>query len=156
MNTNFKISAIENTYNQLFNLSTEELAAKNIKKMTVDEQPGYPCRVTLEDAEIGEEILLLPFEFHKMTSPYKASGPVFIRKNAIKVNLEVNEIPEMLFKRQQTLRAYDKNGMMIDAISPNAKELKNGIEALFSNIKASYIQIHNTNPGCYNCQVNRI
>jgi hypothetical protein len=98
---------------------------------------------------------LFPFEFHKTKSPYKASGPIFIRKNAIKANLKINEIPEMLFQRNQTLRAYNKNGIMIDAISPKPSELKKGIGALFSNPKAIYIQIHNTNPGCYNCQVNR-
>ena len=155
MNTNFKIVAIDNNYNQLFKLTESELADKNIIKMIVDEKPGYPCRVTLEDAEIGEEVLLFPFEFHNTKSPYKASGPIFIRKNSLKANLEINEIPEMLFQRNQTLRAYDKNGMMINAISPTTSELKRGIETLFSNVNTSYIQIHNTNPGCYNCQANR-
>jgi hypothetical protein len=156
MKTNFKISAIDNNYNELFNQTESELADKNIIKLIVDKKPGYPCRVTLEDAEIGEEVLLFPFEYHKTKSPYKASGPIFIRKSATKPALEINEIPEMLFQRSQTLRAYDKNGMMIHAISPNSSELKNGIKILFQNSKVNYIQIHNTNPGCYNCQVNRV
>jgi len=156
MNINFKISAIENIYNPLFKLTSEELSERNIVKMLVDEKPGYPCRVTLEDAEIGEEVLLLPLEHHKTTSPYKASGPVFIRKNAVKVDLAINEIPKMLFKRQQTLRLYDTNGMMIAAKSPSADEIRKEIETLFKNPKAKYIQVHNTNPGCYNCQVHKI
>jgi len=156
MNTNFKISAISNTYKPLFELTSEELAEKNIVKMVVDTNPGFPCRVSLEDAEIGEEVLLLSLEYHKTTSPYRATGPVFIRKNAIKADLAVNEIPKMLFQRQQTLRVYDSNGMMIAAKSPSAKETRKEIEALLMNSKASYIQIHNTNPGCYNCVVNRV
>ncbi|MBL4643488.1 MAG: DUF1203 domain-containing protein [Flavobacteriaceae bacterium] len=156
MNINFKISAIANTYNPLFELTSEELSEKNMVKMLVDANPGFPCRVSLEDAEIGEKVLLLPLEYHKTTSPYKASGPVFIRKNAVKVDLAVNEIPAMLYKRQQTLRVYNTNGMMIAAKSPSADALRNEIETLLKNPKASYIQVHNTNPGCYNCQINRI
>lgn len=156
MNINFKISAIDNTYNSLFKRTTEELAKKNMVKMRVNSNPGFPCRVSLEDALIGEEVLLLPFEYHKTTSPYKASGPVFIRKNAVKANLAVNEIPTMLFKRQQTLRVYDSNGMMIAAKSSRTDDIRKEIETLFMNTKASYIQVHNTNPGCYNCQVDRI
>ncbi|HHC78374.1 MAG TPA: DUF1203 domain-containing protein [Flavobacteriia bacterium] len=156
MNTNFKISAIKNKYNHLFGLNEKELNSKGIIKIIVDKKPGFPCRVTLEDAEIGEEVLLLPYKYHKTESPYQASGPIFIRKNATMVNLEINEIPEMLFKRLQSLRVYDKNGMMIEAKTLEGKDIRNEIKVIFSNEMASYIQIHNANPGCYNCQVNRV
>lgn len=152
---NFKITAIENKYNYLFNLNEEDLASKGVVKMIVDKKPGYPCRVTLEDVEIGEEVILFSFEYHKTDSPYKAIGPIFIRKNAKKANLNINEIPEMLFKRLQSLRVYNKNGIMIEAKTLEGKEIRKEIESIFSNDLANYIQIHNANPGCYNCQVNR-
>jgi hypothetical protein len=41
--------------------------------MTVDEFPGFPCRVSLQDAEIGEEVILLPYQHHKTNSPYQAN-----------------------------------------------------------------------------------
>lgn len=156
MEVSFKMFAIENKFNHLFNLSEEQLLEKGMVKMIVDKNPGYPCRVTLEDAEIGEEVLLFPFEYHKTNSPYKGSGPIYIRKNAEKVNLAINEIPEMLFKRLQSLRVYDKNGMMIDAKTLEGKAIKKEIEIIFKNDVASYIQIHNANPGCYNCHVTRV
>ena len=143
MSINFKISAIENKYNHLFDLTKEELIEKGAVIMIVDEKPGFPCRVTLEDAEIGEEIVLFPFQHHKTNSPYQSSGPIFMRKNAIKVELEINEIPEMLSKRLQSLRVYDENGMMIDAKTLEGKEIRNEIESIFRNEKTSYIQIHN-------------
>lgn len=156
MEINFKIFAIENTFNHLFNLSQEELSEKGMLKMIVDEKPGYPCRVTLEDAEIGEEVLLIPFEYHQTDSPYKGIGPIFIRKDAEKVELDINEIPEMLFKRLQSIRVYDKNGMMIAAKTLNGEEIKKEIRMIFKNELASYIQIHNANPGCFNCHVTRV
>lgn len=156
MNNNFKIEAIENNFNDFFNLSKEELSKKGIFKMIVDEKPGFPCRVTLKDAEIGEEVLLLSFNHHNVNSPYKASGPIFIRKNSKKANLKINEIPQMLFERLQSVRVYDKNGMMIDAKILEGREMEREIKKTFNNTLVSYIQVHNANPGCYNCQVDRV
>ena len=156
MTTNFKISAIENSYNHLFNLNEEELTAKGGVKMIVDEKPGYPCRASLGDAEIGEEVILFPFQHHKTNSPYQSSGPIFVRKNAKSPNLGVNEIPKMLSHRLLSLRVYDKKGMMIDAKTIEGKTLKIEIEIVLKNNLVDYIQIHNSSPGCYNCQVNRV
>jgi len=156
MNVNFKISAIKNDYNYMFNLNKEELITKGAIKVTADEYPGFPCRVSLEDAKIGEEVILFPFQHHQTSSPYQSIGPIFIRKNAKSADLKINEIPKMLLHRLLSLRIYDKKGMMIDAKTIEGKVLKNEIKIIFRNNLVNYIQIHNSGPGCYNCQVNRI
>ena len=156
MSIDFKISAIENKYNYLFTLNEEELSAKGCVKMIVHEKPGYPCRVSLEDAEIGEEVVLFPFQHHQTNSPYQSSGPVFVRKHAKTANLGVNEIPKMLLHRLLSLRIYNEKGMMIDAKTIEGGNLNSEIEVIFCNKSVNYIQIHNSSPGCYNCQVNRI
>lgn len=156
MTINFNISAIENKYNHLFDLTETALRAKGAVRMMVDEKPGFPCRVSLEDAEIGEEIILFPFQHHKTNSPYQSTGPIFVRKNAKSPNLKVNEIPKMLLHRLLSLRIYDEKGIMIDAKTIEGGKLKNEIEVIFNNRSANYIQVHNSSPGCYNCQVNRI
>jgi len=74
-------------------LSEEELAARGIRRMIVDEKPGFPCRITLEDAEPGESVLLLPFEHQSAHSPYRASGPIFVRENADAPYDRVGECP---------------------------------------------------------------
>lgn len=156
MSVNFNISAIENKYNHLFDLSEEDLLVKGAVIMIVDEKPGFPCRVSLEDAEIGEEIVLFPFQHHKTNSPYQSAGPVFVRKNAERASLKVNEIPKMLLHRLLSLRVYDEKGIMIAAKTIEGGILKNEIEVIFNNKSANYIQVHNSSPGCYNCQVNRM
>ncbi|WP_375563159.1 DUF1203 domain-containing protein [Bernardetia sp. OM2101] len=156
MNTNFKISAITDDYNHLFALNEQELSSKGMVRMVVDKKPGYPCRISLKDAEVGEEVILLPFKHHRVNSPYQSSGPIFIRKNAKKLNIDNNVIPKMLLHRLLSLRIYNKNGIMIDAKIIEGKELKNEIKSIFENRSANYIQIHNASPGCYNCQVNRV
>lgn len=156
MKSDFKITGISKKEIQaLFNLNQQELAQKGIKKLIVDENPGYPCRVSLEDAAVGEEILAFNYEHHKVNSPYKASGPVFVRLNAQEVVLQKNEIPKILIHRVLSLRVYDAAAMMIDAQTTEGKHLKDAIHGIFANKKAQYIQIHNSSPGCYNCQVDR-
>jgi hypothetical protein len=154
---NFKIKALSSKeFEHYFELSDAELEKQGIKRMTVDEKPGYPCRVSLEDAEIGEEVILISYEFHKTKSPYNSKGPIFIRKGIGTRELENNEIPIMLNHRLLSFRGYDKNGFMKEAITEKGINTRMVIEKIFENSEIEYIHIHNASPGCYNCEVRRI
>ncbi|MGI9552827.1 MAG: DUF1203 domain-containing protein [Aurantibacter sp.] len=156
MNANFKITALEaNEFKNLFELSTSELSAVCGVRILVDQKPGFPCRVSLEDAEVGEEVVLFPYEHHKLESPYQAKGPIFVRKNAKTADLQVNEVPKMLEHRLLSLRVYDQEGMMIDARTLEGKYLQKEVVAVFEDDQAKYIHVHNASPGCYNCQIER-
>jgi hypothetical protein len=124
--------------------------------MIVDRKPGYPCRVSLADAEIGEEVLLLTYDHHQTDSPYRASGPVFIRPGAAEVHLPKNELPVMLHHRFLSLRVYDRAGMMIHARTLEGKFLATAVQEIFAEAAAAYIQVHNAGPGCFNCQIDRV
>ena len=157
MKINFQVIGIQaEEIQSLLNLKESNLDKLNIRKMIVDENPGYPCRLSLEDARIGEEVLLFNYEHHKVNSPYQASGPVFVRIAAKAANLQQNELPIMLYHRLLSLRIYNKEAMMIDARTIQGEQLKDTIQAVFLNDKAQYIQVHNSSPGCYNCQINRL
>lgn len=155
MGTNFKITAIEENFEHLFDMTENELYEIGAKRMIVDLKPGFPCRVSLEDANVNEEVMLFHYQHHKVTTPYKSTGPIFVRQHAIKAELKVNEIPLMLDHRLLSLRIYNEHGMMIDAKTTIGNELKTIIQQIFSDKNASYIQVHNASPGCYNCQINR-
>ncbi len=157
MNTNFIIQPLHySSFQHLFKLDTAALSQRGMVKMIVDEFPGYPCRVSLEDAKIGEEVLLIPYNHHDVDSPYKATGPIFVRKNVQNAILKINEIPKMLDHRLLSLRIYDHKAMMIDARTMEGKNLEKILKEILQNKSVSYIQIHNAGPGCYNCQVNRV
>lgn len=126
-----------------------------IRRLLVNEKPGFPCRVSLADAEIGETVLLLPYIHHETSSPYKASGPIFVREKTQTSHPKIAEIPIMFNHRLLSLRAYDKSGMMLDANVINGTELKENIMEMFKNINIEYLQIHNARPGCFNCSVVR-
>ncbi|MEW5677118.1 DUF1203 domain-containing protein [Flavobacterium enshiense] len=157
MTINFKLKSLEDTeFSNLFQLEDSVLEELGAKRMIVDEYPGFPCRVSLEDAQIGEEVILLSYEHHKTNSPYRASGPIFVRKNAKTAVLGVNEVPKMFHHRLLSLRGYDKNGIMLSASVVEGQNLKENLIQIFENDKVSYIHIHNAKPGCYNCMVERV
>lgn len=154
---NFKIKSLEDTeFTNIFELDNLELEKIGAVKMTVDEFPGFPCRVSLQDAEIGEEVILLPYQHHRTNSPYQANGPIFVRKTAKTANLDINEIPKMFNHRLLSLRGFDGNGIMKDASVTEGQNLKEQIIQIFENEDIKYIHIHNAKPGCYNCVVERI
>lgn len=153
---NFRIKAFDDReFVALFNLGNSELEKIGAVKMIVDEFPGFPCRVSLEDAEIGEEVILLPYQHHKTNSPYQSSGPIFVRKIAKSSIYEINEIPKMFNHRLLSLRGYDKNAIMKDASVIEGNNLRAQLFKIFENDDIQYIHIHNAKPGCYNCLVER-
>jgi hypothetical protein len=111
--------------------------------------------VSLTDAEVGETVLLVPFTHHDVSSPYRASGPIFVRQGARTVSPAVDEIPVMFRHRLLSIRGYDADAMMAGADVVNGSELEEAIRRLFANESVSYLHVHNAGPGCYNCRVER-
>jgi hypothetical protein len=123
--------------------------------MTVDEKPGFPCRVSLEDAEIGETVLLLNYEHQAAASPYRSQHAIFVREGAEMARPGINEVPESLKLRLLSLRAFDDDGMMVAAEVVHGREVEGVIREMLSDRKASYVHIHNAKRGCYAARADR-
>ena len=156
MKTNFRIIGLPRAqFEPWFALNDRELAARGARRMMVDAKPGFPCRIGLADAEIGEIVILLPFTHHDVDSPYRASGPIFVRENAKEPQLAPGEIPELITSRTLSVRAYNKSGMMLDGLVVPGSAIGAHIEKLFANPKIEYLHLHNAGAGCYSCKVER-
>src|SRR5918996_6612343 len=108
MNTSFQLVALPaERFAPLFRKRDAELEAIGARRMVVHEKPGFPCRVSLADAEVGETVLFLPFTHHDVSSPYRAAGPIFIRSGAATASPSAGEIPAMFRHRLLSIRAYD-------------------------------------------------
>ena len=142
-------------FGSLLTQSDKELRTIGACRMIADKKPGFPCRVSLVDAEPGEEVLLIPFTHHDVTSPYRASGPIFVRVNAQTVKLAVDELPAMLRHRLLSIRAYDESARMVGADVIEGSELEKHIWRFFGERRVEYLHLHNARPGCYNCRVER-
>ena len=140
----------------LFALSEAELSRIDARRVVADSKPGFPCRVSLEDAEVGEELLLLPFEHQPAASPYRSSGPIFVRKAALQAAVEPGVIPDYVRTRLMSVRVYDAAHQMIDAAVCPGSETARVIDSMFSRGEAAYIHLHNANRGCFSCAVRRL
>ena len=140
----------------LFALSDAELSRLDARRVIADRKPGFPCRVSLVDADIGEELLLLPFEHQPASSPYRSSGPIFVRKAAMRAVLDPGIIPDYVRTRSMSVRVYDAAHQMIDAVVCPGSEAARVLDRMFARADAAYIHLHNANRGCFSCAVRRI
>lgn len=142
-------------FQPLFALDDAALASRNIRRVTADSDRGFPCRISLQDAVVGESLLLLPYRHHDADGPYRASGPIFVREAATVTAVFDNEVPPFLSRRLLSLRAYDMDGWM------HAADVVEGVDAdaclrrMFADERIARIHIHNARPGCYACRVDR-
>jgi Protein of unknown function (DUF1203) len=156
MSTDFQVKAIPiERFMTLLSGTKQECEKHGARRIVANSKPGYPCRVSLVDAEEGEEVLLLPFTHHDVSSPYRAVGPIFVRVGAKTASPEVNEIPLMLQIRLLSIRAYDLEATMIHAEVVEGRELENHIRRWFEDDRVDYLHVHNARPGCYNCSIVR-
>jgi Protein of unknown function (DUF1203) len=135
--------------------SDPDLEAVGARGMIVNHKPGTPCRVSLADADVGETVILLPFAHHDVSSPHRASGPIFVRGGARTASPAVGEVPVMFRHRLLSLRAYDATAMMVDETVVTGTDPEDAIQRLFDDPGTSYLHVHNARPGCYNCSVVR-
>lgn len=152
----FQISGLNREqFQELFNLDDSDLAAHGARRYVADKQPGFPCRVSLIDADPGERVILLPFSHQPGPTPYQATGPIFVREAAQDCLLGVNQIPNLLRTRLLSLRAYDSKDILTEADVVEGQHLEILLHRFFDSPLVSYIHVHFARPGCFACRVDR-
>jgi Protein of unknown function (DUF1203) len=153
---NFRIKGLPAApFAPLFDLDERELAARGAMRRLADRQPGFPCRVSLRDAEPGETVLLLNFEHLAVPGPYRSRHAIYVRERAVEYTPQLNEIPQMLRSRLLSVRAYDVAGMMVDAEVVSGADLAPIIDRQFAEASVAYVHLHNAKPGCFAASVLR-
>lgn len=152
----FRISGLPAArFAPLFGLNDADLAARDIVRRVCDAKPGFPCRVSMVEAEPGESVLLLHHEHQPVASPYRSAGPIYVREAARETYSAVNTVPELVRTRLISLRAYDAAGMMLDAEVVDGRELEPVIGRFFAIEGVTYLHAHNARRGCYSCRIDR-
>jgi hypothetical protein len=141
-------------FRPLFGLSDHELAERGVVRMTVT-SPTFPCRVSLTDRALGEKVLLLNHVSHDVANPYRASHAIFVTESDEEAAEFVDEVPPVFEKRVLSLRGFDKDGMMAEAVLTQPGEAEEGIRKLFANPKIETIHAHNATRGCFAARIER-
>lgn len=133
----------------LFSLEDDVLAARGIQRVTVDEPHSAPCRVSLTDALPGERLLLLAYTHQPAASPFRASGPIFVRQALEEPFNAVDQIPDAIARRTISVRAYDADAMMIEGDLVQGAELPPLLEQWLARPEVDVVHLHYARRGCY-------
>src|ERR1700722_4013929 len=140
----------------LFQLSDAELAEQGaVRRIAEARDPGTPCRVSLTDAQPGDELILVNYEHHPVASPYRMRFAIFVRKGEERFDA-IDEVPDQLRLRTLAVRGFDKDARMTGRHLVDGGELEGAIERLAANPAAAYLHIHYAAPGCYAARVDRV
>ena len=152
----FRISALPAAhFEHLFGRADADLALQGARRMRADRSPGFPCRVSLEDAAPGEAVLLVNYEHLPADTPYRSRYAIFVREGARQAHPATNEVPQQLRQRLLSVRAFDAGHMLLDAeVTPGAA-LEPLMARLFAEPRVAYLHLHNAKPGCYAARVER-
>ena len=141
-------------FRPLFAMPDARLHQLGARRVIADD-PRMPCRVSMEHAGLGEELLLLNFEHQPANTPYRATHAIYVRKVADRAFDAIDSVPEVLASRLLAVRAFDAQHMMIDADVCEGTEVADGFERFLDNPQTSYLQVHNAKRGCYAARVER-
>jgi hypothetical protein len=151
---NFRIRGLDaRQFDHLFTLSDTELAEYGAVRR-IAEQPR-PCRISLTDAKPGDELILVNYEHHAVSSPYRTRFAIYIRRGE-KTFDAIGEVPAQLRKRTLAVRGFDSSGMMTGREIVEGTDVEAAIERQFANVNTEYLHIHFAAAGCYAARVDRV
>ncbi|TNE57925.1 MAG: DUF1203 domain-containing protein [Alphaproteobacteria bacterium] len=143
-------------FRHLFGMSDADLAAQGAKRYIADAKPGFPDRIELRDVEIGEPTLLVNHISMAQETPYRASHAIFVREGAEAAARFENVIPEVMYRRMLSLRAFDEHGWMQGADLATGPDIEKVIETLFEDPLVAFVHAHNAARGCYSGRIDRL
>ena len=152
----FRITGLPaETFASLFAMTDAELAERGAVRQIADaREPGYPCRISLTDSRLGDELVLVNYEHHAVASPYRMRFAIYVRKGEKQFDA-IDEIPAQLRCRTLAVRAFDAKAMMVGWEVVEGSGLEAAIERRFADPRAAYLHIHFAAPGCYAARVDR-
>jgi hypothetical protein len=78
-----------------------------------------------------------------------------VARGSIEAFDEVDVVPEVMRTRLLSVRAFDRDHMIVDADVVEGKDAAALFERLFANPEAEYLHVHNAKRGCYSAKVER-
>jgi Protein of unknown function (DUF1203) len=137
----------------LFGMSDAELAARNARRAVAD-GPGFPCRVSLEEAEAGETLVLVNHVSNDAPTPFRAAHAIYVREGAER-GAYVDSVPPLFGTRTLGLRGFDGEGMLQGALLALPGEADGRIRELFERPEVAEIHAHNAALGCFLARIER-
>lgn len=141
-------------FKPLFALDQDGLKRARAERLQAESSGRYPCRVSLRDAEPGDELALVHFTNHDVETPYRNAFAIFVRKNVDAAEY-VDELPPVLRARPIALRGYDASGNLAQAAIALNDDVDTIARKLLDDPAIAYIDAHNAMHGCFAARIER-
>lgn len=139
----------------LISATDAQLADIGAVRVVADARPGFPCRVSLDDAEPGEQLILLNHVSHDVATPYRSAYAIYVRETASASAFFQDETPPVFDGRPLSLRGFGADGMLKAAVLAAPGEADARIRTLFAAPDIAYIHAHNAAHGCFAARIDR-
>ena len=140
----------------LFEMNETELAAQGAMRVTAAADKGWPCRISLEDAKAGEEVILVNHVSHDVATPYRSAYAIYIRNGVADAAEYVDKTPPVFEGRPMAFRAFDTDGMLRAAALAMPGQSDAKIRELLESENIAYIHAHNAAYGCFSARIERV
>jgi hypothetical protein len=141
-------------FQTLFNLDAASLKDRKAVRQTADAAPGFPCRISLTDAPVGAEVILVNYEHQSADTPYRSRHAIYVREGEETYDA-IDQVPEQLRIRTLSLRAFDDSGFIRAADLVAGTALEAALDQLLDDPAVAYVQAHFAKFGCYAARIER-
>jgi Protein of unknown function (DUF1203) len=154
---NFRIAGLTPiTFSHLFSLPDNALEQRNVTRHIVDAENSFPCRITLQDAAMGDSVLLTNYEHQPAKNAYQSRHAIYVNEAATSAGEYINEIPAQMQRRLLSIRAFDATDAIIDADVVEGSDAETTIRRFLNARETSYLHVHFARRGCFAARVDRI
>jgi hypothetical protein len=152
----FQINPLpKSEFEGLFELPDDALARHKAFRVKADTSPGFPCRVSLAEAEIGEELILLNYQHLDGDTPYAASHAIYVRRDVEEAWPEPGVVPDVLARRLLSVRGFNAQKLIAVADIVEGADLKAKLDEMFEDPEIIFIDVHNAMRGCFAAKATR-
>ena len=117
---------------------------------------GSPLRCCLRESVPGDRLLLIAYTPPGTRGAYAERGPVFVHAEPCGGYPTPDRYPPALSRRQQVVRAYDRDGRIIEGFLVDDGEHATAvIREQLARPGVALVQLRNVGHGCYNFTVRR-
>jgi hypothetical protein len=151
----FRIRGLDATpFQPLFALDALLLKDRQAVRQIVDAAPGFPCRISLTEAPVGAEVILVNYEHQSADTPYRSRHAIYVREGEETYDA-IDQVPEQLRLRTLSLRAFDEAGFIRAAELVAGTAVEPALDALLADPAVAYVHAHFAKFGCYAARIDR-
>lgn len=133
----------------------QSLRENAVVVQVADAQPGYPCRECLKDAQIGDELVLVPYDPFVTDSPYRGSSAIYLHRTPCEPWRDDGDVPKQQLGRRLSFRSFASDEMMVDAEVVEGATFVEAATRMLQKRNVEFINVHNASPGCWALRVER-